>query len=99
MRGGPRIGHCVVMSVVWFVLGTGCRWEDQPNEMGCSERTARRPAPGRRRASGTLARDLPRLLRQAGKQPRGPAPLDGVMVRALGASRPAPALSTELTGF
>ncbi|MBA3315852.1 MAG: hypothetical protein H0T47_21510 [Planctomycetaceae bacterium] len=30
------------MNVLWFVLTTGCRWEDVPPEMGCSGRTAHR---------------------------------------------------------
>src|SRR4051794_33233885 len=42
-RGGrPRIGHRVVLKVLWFVLVTGCRWQDVPPEMGCSGRTAHR---------------------------------------------------------
>src|SRR5437588_236325 len=42
-RGGrPWIGHRAVVRVIWFVLATGCRWEDVPPELGCSGRTARR---------------------------------------------------------
>src|ERR1700679_1357144 len=40
--GRPRIMHRVVLKVIWFVLVTGCRWEDVPSEMGCSGRTAHR---------------------------------------------------------
>src|SRR3954451_7625903 len=40
--GRPRIAHGVVMRVIWFVLVSGCRWEDVPQEMGCSGRTAHR---------------------------------------------------------
>src|SRR5207249_1998682 len=40
--GRPRIGHRVVMRVIWFVLATGTRWEDVPHELGCSGRTAHR---------------------------------------------------------
>lgn len=46
--GRPPIPHRVVVKVIWFVLVTGCRWEDVPLELGCSERTAHRrsfPAP------------------------------------------------------
>ena len=42
-RGGrPRIGHRIVMKVLWLVLATGCRWADVPLELGCSGRTAHR---------------------------------------------------------
>lgn len=40
--GRPPIEHRVVMKVIWFVLVTGCRWEDVPRELGCSGRTAHR---------------------------------------------------------
>jgi hypothetical protein len=33
--GRPRIRHRVVLKVIWFVLVSGCRWEDVPLEMGC----------------------------------------------------------------
>lgn len=33
--GRPRSEHQVVMKVIWFVLVTGCRWEDVPQELGC----------------------------------------------------------------
>ncbi len=26
--GRPRIGHRVVLKVIWFVLVSGCRWEE-----------------------------------------------------------------------
>src|SRR3954465_8824627 len=38
--GQPRVGHRVVVRVIWFVLTTGARWEDVPEELGCSGRTA-----------------------------------------------------------
>lgn len=31
--GRPRITHLVVMKVIWYVLVTGCRWEDVPLEI------------------------------------------------------------------
>ena len=40
--GRPRVGHRVVVRVIWFVLTTGARWEDVPAELGCSGRTAHR---------------------------------------------------------
>src|SRR5437764_1440817 len=86
-RGGrPRIGHRVVLRVIWFVLATGCRWEDVPQEMGCSGRTAHR----RLRAWEELGlwdrlhADLLRLLRQADKLDPAAVVVDGVIVRAFG---------------
>src|SRR3954454_17920410 len=38
--GRPRVGHRAAVRVIWFVLGTGCRWEEVPRELGCSWRTA-----------------------------------------------------------
>lgn len=40
--GRPCVGNAVVLKVIWFVLVTGCRWADVPQEMGCSGRTAHR---------------------------------------------------------
>jgi transposase len=60
--GRPRIGHRVVLKVIWFVLVTGCRREDVPHEMGCSGRTAHRrlraweEPPGRRPSGMCLRR-------------------------------------------
>jgi transposase len=42
LGGRPTIVHLQVVKVIWFVLVTGCRWEDVPKEMGCSGRTAHR---------------------------------------------------------
>jgi transposase len=84
--GRPRIGHRVVLKVIWFVLVTGCRWQDVPHEMGCSGRTAHR----RLRAWeglgiwGCLHADLLRLLRQANKLDPDLVIIDGVFVRAFG---------------
>ena len=40
-RGGrPRICHESVIRAIWFVLISGCRWRDVPNEFGCSGGTA-----------------------------------------------------------
>lgn len=40
--GRPPTPHHTVLKVLWFVLTTGCRWEDVPLELGCSGRTAHR---------------------------------------------------------
>ena len=40
--GRPPIDHQCILKVLWFVLATGCRWEDVPPELGCSGRTAHR---------------------------------------------------------
>lgn len=40
--GGRRpIAHRTVLKVIWFVLVTGCRWKDVPQELGCCGETAR----------------------------------------------------------
>ncbi len=86
-RGGrPRIAHRVVLRVIWFVLASGTRWEDVPQELGCSGRTAHR----RLRAWEELGSwdrlhaDLLRLLRQADKLDTDLVVIDSVYVRALG---------------
>jgi transposase len=41
-EGGRRPkAHRTVLKVIWFVLVTGCRWKDVPEEMGCCGETAR----------------------------------------------------------
>jgi transposase len=86
-RGGrPRVGHRPVMRVIWFVLATGCRWEDVPPELGCSGRTAHRRLRAWEEGGvwDRLHADLLRLLRQAGKLDANLAVIDGVYVRAFG---------------
>jgi transposase len=39
--GRPPTAHRTVLRVIWFVLVTGCRWKDVPQEMGCCGETAR----------------------------------------------------------
>jgi transposase len=39
--GRPSKNHHTVLKVIWFVLVTGCRWKDVPQEMGCCGETAR----------------------------------------------------------
>ena len=67
--GRPCLDHRVVLKVLWFVLTTGCRWEDVPPELGCSGMTAHRCL-RRWEEMGVWDRlhvDLLRLLRQADK--------------------------------
>jgi transposase len=84
--GRPRIRHCIVVKIIWFVLATGSRWEDVPAEMGCSGRTAHR----RLRAWEELGiwdrlhADLLRLLRQADKLDPDVVIVDAVLIRAFG---------------
>ena len=40
--GRPPVPHRTVLKVIWYVLASGCRWEDVLPEMGCSGRTAHR---------------------------------------------------------
>lgn len=83
-RGGrPPIGHWIVLKVIWFVLVTGCRWEDVPLEMGCSGRTAHRRLRAWE-AGGIWDRlhlHLLTLLRKAGQLDLHTAIIDGVQVR------------------
>ena len=39
--GQPPAAHRIVLKVIWFVIVTGCRWKDVPQEMGCCGETAR----------------------------------------------------------
>jgi transposase len=84
--GRPCVAHRVVLNVLWFVLATGCRWEDVAPELGCSGMTAHR----RLRLweqMGVLDRlhaDLPRLLNQAGKLDPDLVIVDAVILRAFG---------------
>jgi transposase len=86
-KGGcPAKPHRVVMNVVWFVLATGCRYEDVPPEMGCSGRTAQRRLRLWQEMGvwDRLHADLLGLLKRAGKLDAGAVIVDGVMVRAFG---------------
>gem|GEM_PF-4826318 len=40
--GRPRVGHRVIVRVIWFVFATACRREDVPAELDFSDRTAHR---------------------------------------------------------
>jgi transposase len=86
-RGGrPRVGHRVVLRVLWFVLVTGCRWEDVPHELGCSGRTAHRRLRHWEELGiwDRLHADLLRLLKHAGRLDPDTVVVDGVLVRAFG---------------
>jgi transposase len=84
--GRPRIAHRVVVRVLWFVLASGCRWEDVPRELGCSGRTAHRRLRAWEEAGiwDRLHADLLRLLRRADKLDADLVIIDGVYVRAFG---------------
>lgn len=86
LGGRRRIDHRTVVRVIWFVLTTGCRWQDVPQEMGCSGRTAHRRL--REWEEGgiwsVLHLELLKLLRAAGKLDPDVAIIDAVMVRAFG---------------
>ncbi len=84
--GRPPIEHRRIVEVLWFVLATGCRWEDVRPEMGCSGRTAHRFLQ-RWEEIGYWDRihaDLLRLLRLVGKLDPDLVIVDAVMVRAFG---------------
>jgi transposase len=84
--GRPPINHRLILKVLWFVLATGCRWEDVPSEMGCSGRTAHRFLQCWEEMGcwDRLHADLLRLLRQAGKLDPDLVIVDTVLVRAFG---------------
>ena len=84
--GRPPVSHQVVMKVLWFVLATGCRWEDVPPELGCSGMTAHRHLRRweERGCWDRLHADLLRLLRKAGKLDPDLVIVDAVIVRAFG---------------
>src|SRR3954447_4749606 len=84
--GRPRVGHRVVVRVLWFVLTTGARWEDVPPELGGSGRTAHRRLRAWEEAGiwNRLHADLLAALKRAGKLDADTVIIDGVTVRAFG---------------
>lgn len=84
--GRPSIPHRTVLRVIWFVLASGCRWEDVPPEMGCSGRTAHRRLQAWERLGvwDHLHADLLRLLRQTDRLDPDIAIIDSVYTRAFG---------------
>lgn len=84
--GRPRVPPRTVMKVIWFILASGCRWEDVPLEMGCSGRTAQRRLK-QWQLSGvwsSLHLHLLVSLRKAGVLEPQLAVVDSVLVRAFG---------------
>jgi transposase len=84
--GRPVVEHRLVLKVLWFVLASGCRWEDVPPELGCSGRSAHRYL-RRWEELGCWHRlhaDLLRLLRRAGRLDPNLVVIDSVIVRAFG---------------
>ena len=84
--GRPWIAHRAVVRVIWFVLATGARWEDVPEELGCSGRTAHRRLRAWEEAGiwDRLHADLLAALKRAGKLDLDTVIIDGVTVRAFG---------------
>jgi transposase len=84
--GRPRVGHRVVIRVLWFVLTAGCRWEEVPAELGCSGHTAHRRLRAWEEAGiwDRLHADLLGLLKRANKLDADTVVIDGVTVRAFG---------------
>jgi transposase len=84
--GRPPVRHRTVLSVLWFVLASGCRWEDVPLALGCSGMTA--PRYRRRWEERGVWDHLPvdrlRLRRQADKLDPDLVSVDAVLVRAFG---------------
>jgi hypothetical protein len=72
--------------VIWFVLTAGTRWEDVPEELGCSGRTAHRRLRAWEGAGiwDRLKADLLRILKKAGKLDLDTVIIEGVTVRAFG---------------
>src|SRR3954453_15285434 len=84
--GRPRIAHRPALRGIWFVLTAGTRWEDVPEELGCSGRTAHRRLRAWEEAGiwERLKADLLGLLKRAGKLDLDTVIIDGVTVRAFG---------------
>jgi transposase len=84
--GRPPIPHRIVLNVIWFVLATGNRWADVPQELGCSGRTAHRRLQLWEEMGvwDRLHADLLKLLRGADKLDPGTVIVDSVIVRAFG---------------
>ena len=75
--------------MIWFVLTACTRWEDVPEELGCSGRTAHRRLRAWEEAGiwERLKADLLRLLKKAGKLDLDTVIIDGITVRAFGEAR------------
>lgn len=87
LRGGrPRTPHRTVLKVIWFVLVTGCRWKDVPQEMGCCGETARTRLQAWERAGiwSQLHHLFLTLLHQQRQLHLETAIIDSTQVRAFG---------------
>ena len=84
--GRPRIDQRTVVKVLWWVLATGARWEDVPQEMGCSGRTAHRRLEEWEELGlwGRLHLHLLKRLRKAGELEHDTVVVDSVTLRAFG---------------
>jgi len=84
--GRPAIRHRIVLKAIWYVLASGCRWEDVPLEVGCSGRTAHRRLQLWEELGvwDRLHSDLLRLLRQSDRVDPDIAIIDSVYTRAFG---------------
>jgi transposase len=84
--GRPPIGHYRVLKVIWFVLVTGCRWKDVPQEMGCCGETARTRLQAWERNGiwDKLHMRLLTMLRQENELHLETAIIDSTQVRAFG---------------
>ena len=86
--GRPQTAHRTVLKVIWFVLVTGCRWKDVPQEMGCCGETVRTrlQACGARGHLGRVASCTPFLtmLHQQQQLHLETAIIDSTQVRAFG---------------
>jgi transposase len=85
--GRPRILNKTLMRGIYFVLCTGIRWEDLPQEIGCSGMTCWRRLLAWQVLSmwGQLHRLLLAALRKAGKLDLSLAIVDSATSRAVGA--------------
>ena len=91
-RSAPRVAgltipHHVALKVIWFVLVSGCRWEDVPPGNGLLRHEPPTAACVSGRTLGVWDRlhaDLLRLLRQNEQLDPDLVIVDGVIVRAFG---------------
>jgi transposase len=86
-RGGrPRTAHHTVLKVIWFVLVTGCRWKDVPQELGCCGETARTRLQGWERAGiwSQLHQLFLTMLNQQKELHLETVVIDSTQVRAFG---------------
>lgn len=86
-QGGRRpVVHFSVLKVIWFVLVTGCRWKDVPQEMGCCGETARTRLQAWERAGiwSQLHQLMLTMLREQNELHLATVIVDSTQVRAFG---------------